>query len=442
MRADHTVKKMMMKNLFAFGLAFCMILPAFSQNIDTKKMPERIHTSFWNYNKFSGFRMEMLHDWVNCGMTLPVSPLFEWKNDSAEDFLQMLDEAEKLGVQMIIQVDVLFIDNDAEQYRKTATEVYEKFGKHPAVCGVYIGEEPNTHNDKSFHECTKIFKEIAPELTVYINLGSPGRMEGAALKGKLSLTEWMRNFTQFTGSRVIGFGEYDQMIPGGIKMDNYFTSLRESMEAANASGMELWATLLSSAHGPFEAPTEDQYRWQLNTAVACGCKAVVWFRLYDKLVALDYRNSPIDEFGEKTTYYYNLRRVQKRFNIHHGEIFARLQYLDTCFIDTYSLDVCYGGYKKFEKDSHDLVANAESPHGMISDFKDSDGNDYIVILNTSQTIDRPIKLTFSEKVNSADILYYNGDMTQNIFRRNGQSGGMTAVEIWLAPGQMELIKIN
>ena len=64
------------------------------------------------------------------------------------------------------------------------------------------------------------------------------------------------------------------------------------------------------------------------------------------------------------------------------------------------------------------------------------------ILTTSQTIDRPIELTFSEKVNSADILYYNGDTTQNIFRRNGRTGGISAGRIWLAPGQMELIKIN
>ena len=164
--------------------------------------------------------------------------------------------------------------------------------------------------------------------------------------------------------------------------------------------------------------------------------------MMDKLVAGDYRNSPIDEFGEKTTYYYNLRRVQKRFQIHHGEIFARLRHIDTYFIDTYSLDVCYGGYKLFEKGTCDLVENAESPHGMISYFKDKDGGDYIVILNTSQTIDRAIKLTFTEKVNSANILYYNGDKAENMFRRDGRSGGIAAGEIWLAPGQMELIKIN
>jgi len=427
-----------MKKFIAFGLAVCgMVLPAFAQEAETKKIPNRIHTSFWNYNAFSGFRMEMLHDWVDCGMTMPISPMFEWKNDSAEDFLRMLDEAEKLGVKIIIQVDELFIGNNMEQYRKTATEVYEKFGKHPAVSGVYIGEEPNTHNDKAFHECTKILKEIAPELIVYVNLGSPDRMENAALKGKLTLTEWKQNFAQYTGSRVIGFGEYDQMIPDGIKVDGYFTSLRKSMEAANASGMELWATLLSSAHMPFVAPTEDGFRWQLNTAVACGCKAVVWFRLYDKLIAFDYRNSPIDEFGEKTPYYYNLRRVQKRFNIHHGEIFARLRYVDTYFIG-----ICYGGYKWFEPGCCDLVVKAESAHGMISYFKDSDGGDYVVILNTSQTIDRPINLTFSEKVNSADILYHNGDVTQNIFHRKGRSGGISTGDIWLAPGQMELIKIN
>ena len=46
----------------------------------------------------------------------------------------------------------------------------------------------------------------------------------------------------------------------------------------------------------------------------------------------------IDEFGEKTTRYYDLARVQKKFNYHYGKLFSHLDHVSTA-----GVGMSYGG---------------------------------------------------------------------------------------------------
>ena len=402
-------------------------------------MSDNIVLTFWNYNAFSDYKPEMLEDWVKCGMTDPVTPVFSLRKDDRKKFIGMLDRANELGVKMILQISEIFLDYALEDsYPETVASVVKEFGSHPAAGGYYVGEEPSAAISENYKKGIKIIRAADPGARIYINMGSVERTERCLLSitGE-TLDGWCNDIVEGSGGDIIGYGTYNHMVNGESCLDDHFFNLRVFTEIGKKTGAEIWSTMLSSAHYNYRVATEDDFRWQLNTCVACGARAVVWFRLYDKLIAADYHGSPIDEFGEKTTRYYDLARVQKKFNYHYGKLFSRLEHVSTA-----GIGISYGGYFYFLPGSNEFVDRAISRSAMLSFFKDKDGTNYAVVVNTLQREATSVTLSYTDKVEKASFVYRNGEQLNTEFERNGRTGSVMSGEIWLAPGQMEVLKLE
>ena len=83
-------------------------------------------------------------------------------------------------------------------------------------------------------------------------------------------------------------------------IEYYFYNLNRFREYALKAGVDLWTTLLSVGHMVFSVPTEDEIRWQISTAAAHGAKVIFWFYIYGRLLESNYRQSPFDQYDEKT----------------------------------------------------------------------------------------------------------------------------------------------
>ena len=277
--------------------------------------------------------------------------------------------------------------------------------------------------------------EEAPELVPFIDLGAnASHMEQVAS----------------TGVPVSGFGNYSQMEPEERGTEDYFKLMNAQMKACKKYGMDCMPTLLSSAHYRFQAPKEVDYIWQINTAAICGCTGIYWFRLYDKLVAMDYRGSPIDEYGEPNgEYYQGMKRAQTRFNIHHGKLIMKLHH-DT----TYFITKRYGGYPAYPEAGHGLVKRAYSCDtffgyydkapipGIVSFFKGEDGYDYVAVMNNSRTEAGSITLEFDKATKKVEYVYHNGEQTRGLLLEGTRDLDYLKEEIWLAPAQMEILRIQ
>ena len=161
----------------------------------------------------------------------------------------------------------------------------------------------------------------------------------------------------------------------------YFRSLRKYMEATKAVGGELWTTLLSAAHYQYRKSTEDDFRWQLNTAVASGCRGIMWFLFYGWMSLENYRDAPIDEFDEETEVYRDLARVQKRFHAMNGDILYGLKHKVT-----YHLVTSYGETELFPEGIHPFVERVDSPDGIpgiLSFFEDENGKEYCALVSNT-----------------------------------------------------------
>ena len=346
-------------------------------------MNKRFVFSMWTYNDISEFTPDEIDVWIDLGMTLPMLPAASIERDGPETLLPWLNKAQERGIQVIVNYPAInyaaYGELGRDEYIKRVKPLYDAFADHPAVHGFCIGDEPfNKGALEAALGALKVNKELAPHLSPYLNYTGATQSFSQETLGGRDLSGWIKHAYEESGVDEICFDSYSQTINSGDGMTDHLISLREWKNAAKgANDSELWGCLLSSGHHVYTPPNETGYRWQINTAAAAGLRGVLWFRLYDRAEVITYYGSPIDEFGDKSEAYYALKRCQRRFNNHFGEIFMRLRHKSTYMINSYR-----GVFPTFTEGTHDVIkkirANDET---MISFFDDEEGNEYLCVVN-------------------------------------------------------------
>lgn len=400
-------------------------------------MKKRFPFSMWNYPPVTDEKTDFVDDWAECGMTVPMSPSAVYGKDDLKDLIPFLDRAAEKGMQMIMNIYGLSYDDAAslgeEEYEKRFREVYELFKGHPALYGFFCGDEPGT---KAAYEGTiismKVQKRVAPELNPVINMHGSMQCENPDNLGGRTFREWLKYAAEETKCTEFGFDAYSQMInDGGI--NNYFEDIKALNEAAEYAGVDMWVTLLSSAHYEFRKPDEYQFMWQITTAAAAGLKGVVWFRFYDRDIAPNSHGSPIDEFGYKTEQFYRLLRCQRRFNTHNGILISSLKRKRT-----YTFWKDRADYPRIEDHPEEPVQVSGCEDGFISFFEDENGTEYFVIVNASQNTPGSYRVTYdNDKYKLMEQLF--GGEKEDYYRSPDPSEQWGGIHLY--PGQMAIYKI-
>ncbi len=411
-------------------------------------MDRQFPIGFWNYTPVGWYGPETVQDWKDCGMTVAISPRFHPDQCRKEDLLKILDESYRLGIRVIVSDDRTYwhgAAQDPEAYRQRVREAYADFGRHPAVFGFHVGDEPTFQAIDEAILAYRIHLEVAPELTPFINfLPCPADLDTKWALYAENFDSFADRFASAAGLKLLCYDHYTQMLPEESGIESYFLDLRQYMEAAKRLQLPLWTTLLSVGHYRYRCPTEDDLRWQLNTAVASGCKGILWFYFYLNGAPINYRVPPIDELGEKTETYRWLSRTLRIFAKKFGPTMAGLDHLST-----YHFVKSYGGYPIFRHNTDPYVYSVSSEHGlpgMLSFFRGQEGDLYIAMVNTSQKESGVFKVLFQPQVSQVFHLVWDG--TEKDVSTCGQDAfyavqdGKILSGTWLAPGQMELFRIR
>lgn len=345
---------------------------------------------FWNYARLSGMGEHPVRDWAEAGMNLCHSPHFVPGEDDPRQMAALLDECADNGIQLILDDPRCHWTgalSDPDGYRARFLQMLDEFGRHPAVYGYYVGDEPWAAQMEEAKAAVRIQRELMPEKSPFLNFNPYFAHVGSVREhlGCGSFEEWADGFVRDSGLPQLSYDHYLQMNPpdpaeSGI--GEYYTSLRHFMGAAKRNCIPLWVTNLSVGHFRYRCPNEDDLRWQLNTSVASGAKCVWWFFFYMRVVRINYRLAPIDEHGHRTETYAWLSRVQNTFQKQFGALFAQLTH-----DETFHTGKAYGGYPLLEEGAHPILGRVSCDHGLpgvISLFHMPDGTKYLALVNNSQ----------------------------------------------------------
>lgn len=413
-------------------------------------------------------------DLAECGMSLCMAPQYRPGIDKLEEMTAFLDECQENGIQLIIVDPRCGWDGAAETpeiFKAKFQELLEEYGRHPAVYGYYVGDEPGSDQMADAIAAVRIIKEMIPEKVPYLNFNPYWDANENTLGGK-NFDEWIDSFVQESGMEQLSYDCYSQMVPVDASesgIHGYFKSMKHFMEAAKRNNVPLWVINLSSGHFRYRCPNEDDFRWQLNTSVASGAKCVWWFLFYLRMCRINYRLAPIDECGEKTETYTWLARVQNFFQKQFGALFTELEH-----DETYHCGKAYGGYPLLEYKRHPLIHQVTCEHNlpsMISFFHQEDGTKYMAIVNTSQSESGYFRCLFSPEVKGLHRVTYSekdihrgasgtridaaypyqkmpwGGYEVNCARNDVCNNysvdheGRIQNSAWLAPGQMEVFRV-
>ncbi|NLE13644.1 MAG: hypothetical protein GX628_08225 [Clostridiales bacterium] len=402
---------------------------------------------FWNYTPVGMLGPEAVKDWTDLGMNMALSPEFPEGADPAL-MLPLLDACAEAGVKVIMsdrRARWYGAAKEPEKYRERFAAALADFGSHPAVMGFHVGDEPT--NEESFADCItshRIQLEMAPHLTPHLNFLPYWKgIEQSILKAP-TFADWAKSMVEKADLRILCYDCYCQMNPNDEGVDQYFTNLRKFAEAAEAAGIEPWTTLLSVGHFRYRVPNEDDFRWQINTAAACGMRGILWFFIYMREPHSNYRLAPIDEFGERSETFERLSRVNRHFAHHFGDFFMEAKHLGTFCTVT-----AYGGYPLFEDGVTDpALRKITCPHNLpaIVSFFEREGRRHVAVVNNSTRESGQFRLHFAKDHPVLERFNWNHSYSPIRHYHHDAFWNETDTEIiggdWLAPGEMKVYRIS
>ena len=401
---------------------------------------EKFPLGFWNVypRGLTGMTEQEVAGMAECGMTLTMSPWF--RKEDKEAVLAMLDLCEKYGIKLILcdaRSHWTRIQDGRDQYEAAMREAYEDYGKHPATFGFFLGDEPHESQMDLCTEAYKIALQTGPGLVPYLN-----QFPGYADK--------CRNFVKASGCRLLSYDRYDQMNPED-QGENFIRDIVTYKALAEEMNVPLLSIMLSVGHFRYRVPSEDDFRWQMGMALACGADAIFWFTYYTPTRANNYRGGPISEFGDRNPSYYALKNVQRRFCRDYADLFCHRDHLGV-----YTVSRAYDGVSPFDASVIPAakatgvcqVAAGRNTPGLVTFLRGTGpyaGKEYVMITNNTCTNSDMFTITVAPDKTRFLRAYAHDEVDFAVhhwdayFQKTEQG---TQCGVFLAPGQSELFRFE
>jgi hypothetical protein len=412
-------------------LVASFLLVATNMNADLDAFP----IGFWNYAPIEVFDEAKVQEWHDAGMTLTMGPEYTATPENIEHMKRILDWAHARDIKVIVcdprtRARNPLPENFAEQVRAVAAD----FAGHPATFGFHILDEPGEELFQPVCDAVRTAKSAAPHLQPFVNL-LPWYPGVASRVGYNNWQTYLDDFLERSGMEFLCYDCYAQMNPAKAGWPMYFGNLREYGDAARRNGVPFWNTILSVGHFHYRCPSEDDIRWQFNTSIAYGAKGILYFFFYMRHPHDNYRLSPIDEFWDRTPIFESLKRTNKGFIKRYGRLF-----LDLKLVKAMQWPEPVEGCAPFEEDDLIKWVSADSKRPLIvSLFEDDQGRPWVAMVNNSTEESALARLGLhGANTKAYQLNWENREQPVAVKQRED----FVEVSHWLAPGQMEVYRIE
>lgn len=417
------------------------VTPPEEEEIPTKPEPKpdpdnKYYISMWNYLPLEErSEVDAVKEWVDCGISLPMSFEYYWWTDKSLMF-KMLDECAEAGLKVIVCDErttfsrLIWEKQDKgeeaglEEFKKGVADAMADFGSHPAVYGFHVGDEPYADQWEDAVTAFKIVQDANPSLTAFINMLPYGEdewfPEKLGCEGMDGYKDKLIDFINRSGARIISYDYYGQCsyVDKEYYQDLYMKNLNLFSYVARETSTKLFVTLLSVGHLWYEVPDEDDFRWQLYTAVAHGAEGIHWFQFYElDQPSASYRGSPINRFGERTQTYEDLSYINRSFNLNFAEKLSECEFMEVTHYGK-----AYGKFPEFN--SNNELIDIQLKQDVFKDIPE---------LAVTKWVDKDGKICYTI-VNMGRELPVNFYVYCKDYLNLGHH-----YELWLAPGQMAYI---
>jgi hypothetical protein len=309
---------------------------------------------------------------------------------------------------------------DEAKARKDIASLVAKVGRHPAVYGYYLRDEPDAGMFPGLAKVASLIRELSPGKWPYINLfpdyATPGQL------GTANYSEYLERFIATCHPAILSYDNYSLMDDGSVRA-NYWSNLEAVRAACKKHGLEFWNIVLASAHFSYRELNAADYLFQVYTTLAYGGRGLSYFTYFTPAWG-NYRMGPIDQFGHQTPTWYFMQYA----NLQVQKLAPTLLQLTSDAV--YHFGPVPSGASA--PPTNGLVTSVGGDTFLAGDFTHRDGSRWVMIVNKDLAKSHPCSLKFRQPPRRlVSVSPYNG--AQAAFEGEG---------IWLAPGAGALLKVE
>ncbi|WP_428306223.1 hypothetical protein [Lacipirellula sp.] len=345
----------------------------------------------------------------------PPFPLMAWDYADDEETLQKmadcginmvafvppeaLDICQKLGIKAIVYQAGITPAHwaapfNAEEANKALPDLINRVNDHPAVYGYHLKDEPDHSQFPELAKSVKVVHDLAPGKWAYINL-PPGMGEG--YDGYLDV------YVNTCHPKILSYDNYPVGQEGNFSY-GFWANIAQVRNAGLRHNLPFWNIFLSSAHLTYGEPSEAALRLQAYGSLVYGAKGLCYYKFISRELPIldapelgDFRNGPLDQFGEKTHTWNWMRNMNRQIQ-NMGPTLLKLK-----------SDVVYHVGDVPEQNrgvgEDTLVKGLKSGSDFaIGDFTHEDGSRWVMIVNKSLTHSTTLVPEFRDAVAKLEYL--------------------------------------
>jgi hypothetical protein len=315
---------------------------------------------------------------------------------------------------------------DGDAAVRNLPTVIKEIGNHPAVIGYHIRDEPGPGEYPELAKAVAAIKRLAPGKWPYINL-LPGDGE--------PYNKYVEDFITICQPTAVSYDRY--VLVGGPTdfLPVFWENLAQVRAASQKHKLPFWNIVLTSTHWAYREINEADVRLQVWGSLVYGVSGIGYYKFCSgSLPILDapdlgnFRNGPLDPFGEKTPTWHWLRNVNRQ--VHNlAPVLTRLRSDDVYH---------FGAVPNFNRGAGEKSLVKDAGNGgqvVVGDFtleEDGRAERYVMLVNKSLTHSWVCNPTFSVTPKKVE---YVSPIT-------GQVKPFPTPYYWLAPGQGVLLKLG
>ena len=309
---------------------------------------------------------------------------------------------------------------DEAKARKNVASLVAKVGRHPAVFGYYLRDEPGVGMFPGLAKVADLIRELSPGKWPYINL-----FPDYANADQLDIptyAEYLERFIATCHPSIISYDNYSLMDDGSVR-GNYWSNLESVRAACQKHGIEFWNIVLSVAHFSYRELNAADFRFEVYTTLAYGGRGISYFTYFTSSTG-NYRMAPIDQFGHQTATWYYMQHVN-----------LQIQKLAPTLLQLHSDAVYHIGQIPSGASgppTNSLVSSVAGDNFLVGDFTHRDGSRYLMVVNKDLAKSRPCSPQFRTAPRRL----------QHVSAYTGTLRPFEGEDVWLPPGDGVLLKVE
>jgi hypothetical protein len=309
---------------------------------------------------------------------------------------------------------------DENKAKTNVAALMAETGKHPAVFGYYLRDEPPAAWFPNLEKVAAQVRQLAPGKWPYINL-FPDYAENWQL-GTTNYSEYLERFIAACHPQILSYDNYSIMDDGSLR-NNYWSNLEAVRNAALKHNLVFWNIVLSVAHFSYREASAADLRFEAYTSLAYGARGIAYFTYFAPPVG-GYRAAPIDQFGHETPNWHHLQNVN-----------LQIQNLGPSLLQLKSDAIYHLGQVPpgcHAPPTNSLISAISGDNWLVGDFTHADHSRYALVVNKDLAKSRPVSAQFRKPPKA---LKHVSPYNSSLITFEGEY-------VWLAPGQGVLLKLE